>query len=168
MFWSKQYFWYWLSQPYHFNRQPYFTSYRTTQWDTGKAEHLTDQIYSRGTHMKALIQPEALQEQTAPADGCGHQGSQQTHHKASQKPSLCNPKLPGKHLWLTRASSTAKIPSCTGWTCNLHHFPPFQRASSVCASQLRWGNHTGLHTELLKENTAFMPHCFYAKWNFKN
>lgn len=69
--------------------------HRTTQWDPGKAEHLIDQIYSKGTHMKAMIQQDMLQEQTALVDGCGHQDSQKTHHRASQKPSLCNPKLPG-------------------------------------------------------------------------
>lgn len=116
-------------------------SHSTNQWGTEKAEHLTDQIYSKGTHMEALIQREILQEQTAPVDGCGHQNSQQAHHKASQKPSLGNPKLQGKHLWLTTASSVGRIPSCTRWTCSLHPFPPFQRASSGSASQLTWGTH---------------------------
>lgn len=160
MFWSKQYFWYGVSQPYQFNRQPYFTSYRTTQWGTRKAEHLRPDLQQGHTY-KSTDSTRMLQEQTAPADGCGHQGSQQTHHKTSQKPPLCNPKLPGKHLWLTRASSTVRIPSSGPAASTifplskepLQHVPPSAHGAVI----------TGLHTELLKENTAFMPDCFYAK-----
>lgn len=86
---------------------------------------------------------------------------------SSQKPSLYCPKHPGKHLWLTRASPTVRIPSCIGWTCSLHSFPPFKKPLQHVSPSSPRAVIAGLHTELLKDNTAFMTDCFHAKWNFK-